>query len=230
MLLGVLGGLGPMSSVYFYELVTSLTCAERDQDHIDIILSSAATTPDRTAYILGRSQDDPASRMVADAKKLVEFGADVIAVPCNTAHYFYEQINDAVSVPVLNIINETARYVRSEGFCRPGILATEGTVRSESYAVACAREGIACGYPTADDQQKLSEMIYGCIKQGGIPDFDELIAIADRLERRGCDCMVLGCTELSLIRRAGLRDPRFIDSLEVLARRAISFCGKSIVN
>lgn len=229
MLLGVLGGLGPMSSVYFYELITTLTRAERDQDHIDIILSSAATTPDRTAYILGRSQEDPAPRMVADAKRLVGFGADVIAVPCNTAHYFYEQIADAVSVPVLNIIDETARFVRSEGFCRPGILATEGTVRSESYAVACAREGIACGYPTAEDQQMLSDMIYGSIKQGKLPRREDLVAIADRLEAKGCDCMVLGCTELSLIKRAGLCDPRFIDSLEVLARRAISYCGKSIV-
>ena len=69
-LLGILGGLGPMSTVYFYEMLTSLTKAECDQEHIDIVISSRATTPDRTAFITGASSEDPLSRMIPDAKKL----------------------------------------------------------------------------------------------------------------------------------------------------------------
>ena len=86
--LGILGGLGPMATAYFYELVTAHTLAKRDQDHIDMVISSKATTPDRTAFILGRSQDDPFVVMEAEAKRLVTFGAQVIAIPGNTAHYF----------------------------------------------------------------------------------------------------------------------------------------------
>ena len=83
--LGVLGGLGPMSSVYFYEMLTTHTRALCDQEHLNIVLSSHAHTPDRTAYILGGSQDNPLPCMQAQVKRLVGAGAEVIAIPCNTA-------------------------------------------------------------------------------------------------------------------------------------------------
>ena len=90
-LLGVLGGLGPMASAYFYEMITAHTKAQRDQDHIDIILSSRASTPDRTDFILGRSTDSPLPAMIEDAKALEAFGARAIVIPCNTAHYFIDR-------------------------------------------------------------------------------------------------------------------------------------------
>ncbi|MBQ2545417.1 MAG: aspartate/glutamate racemase family protein, partial [Clostridia bacterium] len=80
-LLGIIGGLGPASSAYFYELITEHTKAARDQDHIDIILSSRATTPDRTAYILGESGDSPLPAMIADARSLEDYGATAIVIP-----------------------------------------------------------------------------------------------------------------------------------------------------
>jgi aspartate racemase len=86
--LGILGGLGPMATVYFYEMLTRHTQAARDQDHIDVIINSRATTPDRTSYILGQSAENPFDIMAADAARLVTFGADVIAIPCNTATIF----------------------------------------------------------------------------------------------------------------------------------------------
>ena len=82
-----------MATVYFYELVTRHTKAACDQDHIDIIINSRATTPDRTRFILGQSQDDPFDIMAADAARLVTFGAEMLAIPCNTAHYFYDRLN-----------------------------------------------------------------------------------------------------------------------------------------
>ena len=103
-LLGIIGGLGPASSAYFYELITEHTKARRDQDHIDIILSSRATTPDRTDYILGRSQDSPLPAMISDAKSLETYGATAIVIPCNTAHYFIDEVRRSVSVPMPSII------------------------------------------------------------------------------------------------------------------------------
>ncbi len=81
--LGVLGGLGPMSSVYFYEMLTEHTSAESDQQHLNILLSSRADTPDRTAYIMGRSEDNPIHTMLSEVSKLIAAGADIIAIPCN---------------------------------------------------------------------------------------------------------------------------------------------------
>ena len=84
--LGILGGLGPAASCYFYQMVTEHTQAARDQDHIDLVLSSRATTPDRTEFILGKCRTDPFAIMERDAQMLVRYGATVIAIPCNTAH------------------------------------------------------------------------------------------------------------------------------------------------
>ena len=73
--LGILGGLGPMSSVYFYELLTAHTKAHKDQEHINILLSSRADTPDRTDFILGRSQNDPIYTMLSEVNKLIGAGS-----------------------------------------------------------------------------------------------------------------------------------------------------------
>ena len=90
--LGILGGLGPMASAYFYEMITEHTKAERDQDHIDILLSSRASTPDRTDYIMGRSDESPLPIMIKDAKYLESCKVSAIVIPCNTAHYFIDEI------------------------------------------------------------------------------------------------------------------------------------------
>ena len=86
-LLGILGGLGPMSGIYFCEMITSHTLAKKDNDHINFLLSSRATTPDRSSFILGTSHDDPAPIMIQEANRLHLAGADIIAIPCNTARW-----------------------------------------------------------------------------------------------------------------------------------------------
>ena len=127
-LLGVLGGLGPMSTVYFCELITAHTQATCDADHVDMIISSRASTPDRTAFILGQSKRDPLPVMIADAQKLTRAGADLIVIPCNTAHYFYNGLKSSIDTPMLNIIDETLSHLARIGTKRFGLLATEGTV------------------------------------------------------------------------------------------------------
>ncbi len=217
-----------MSSVYFYEMLTSHTQAERDSDHLNILLSSRADTPDRTDFILGRSQSNPLYTMVSEASRLVGAGADIIAIPCNTAHYFYDGLSSAVSVPVINIIKQTAVFCRRQGIERAGVLATEGTVASGAYESIFSLAGIECVYPEGQEQDTVSKIIYGQIKRGLPPDRQSLLRVSDSLLSRGCDRLILGCTELSLIKRdGGLDDGIFIDSLEVLAYSAIKLCGKT---
>lgn len=226
--LGILGGLGPMSSVYFYEMLTEHTKASRDQDHLNILLSSRADTPDRTDFILGKSEQNPLCVMRAEVAKLIGAGADVIAIPCNTAHYFYEGLSIVSSVPILSIIKQTALFCRRAGIERAGILATEGTVASRAYADVFNLAGIECVYPCDEDQSKITEIIYSQIKKGIEPDVKEFLRISDKLTDKGCDRLILGCTELSLLKRSGELDARvFVDSLEVLAYSAIRACGKT---
>ncbi len=226
--LGVLGGIGPMSTVYFYELLTSMTDAACDQDHLDIVISSRATTPDRTAFIVGESDDDPLDAMIPDAKRLVDFGADMIAIPCNTAHYFYDQLQAAVPVPMLNIIDESVKYLKGCGVQRFGLLATDGTVRSQTYQKYCQSHGIECLVPSEADQRRIMQIIYGEIKSGNAPDLQSFYAVADAMRSLGCERLILGCTELSLIKKSGHLDEFFVDSLECLARSSILACGKQL--
>lgn len=224
--LGVLGGLGPMSSAYFYEMLTAHTKAERDSEHLNILISSRADTPDRTDYILGLSDKNPLPVMNAEVKKLIGAGADMIAIPCNTAHYFYEGISASADVPVINIIRQTALFCFRQGFKKVGLLATEGTVRSGAYGEIFAKAQIECITPDDADREAIMDIIYGKIKKGIMPDKKEFLRISDKLLAGGCERVILGCTELSLLKREFALGDEFIDSLEVLALSAIKLCGK----
>lgn len=229
-MLGILGGLGPMSSAYFYELVTERTFAVRDQDHIDIVLSSRASTPDRTAFITGKSNLDPLSYMAADARRLVAFGAEIIAIPCNTAHYFYDSLADVAGVPLLHIVRETAAHCAALGAKKIGILATEGTISTHTYQKAADDVGIECAVPDARGQAAVNAVIYDCVKRGirlgdessQAVEFNHAI---NRLLDKGCDRLILGCTELSVFAREVKLDAPVTDSLEVLAYASIVACG-----
>lgn len=225
-LLGVLGGLGPMATVYFYELLTALTDAKSDQEHIDMVISSRATTPDRTAFILGESDTNPIDAMIEDSKKLVAFGAELIAIPCNTAHYFYDQLAAAVDVPILNIVEESVAHLKHEGVKRFGLLATDGTVRSGTYQKYCEAHDIICVTPGPEYQELVTEIIYGQIKRGKRADMTMFRKIEQHMRELGCERLILGCTELSLIKRDEGLDGYYTDSLECLALATIRACGK----
>lgn len=227
--LGILGGLGPMSTAYFYEMITEHTDALCDQEHIDMVISSGATTPDRTGYILGNNSENPAERMIKDARKLIDFGADVIAIPCNTAHYFYKEVQDNISVPIINIIYETVKFCHEKGAERIGIMATDGTVMTNTYQQMAQEFGIECIVPSSDNQNRVMEIIYGSVKQGKPVNMESFRKVSRELTKAGCDRIILGCTELSLIKRKYDLDSFYVDALEVLAWRSIQYCGKKPV-
>ena len=225
--LGILGGLGPMSTVYFCELLNRHTAALRDADHIDMLISSRATTPDRTAYILDKTAPDPLPVMLAEAHRLERAGVDLIVVPCNTAHYFYDGLREGCNTPILNIIDETCAYLARTNIKAFGLLATEGTIRSGAYERFCAPRGLTCLTPTEKEQKIISDIIFGQIKQNKPVDMAAFDGVVASLRSRGCEKIVLGCTELSLLKKEGLDDELFVDSLDVLAHRTILACGKT---
>ncbi len=224
--LGILGGLGPAASCYLYQMLIDHTPAQRDQDHIDLLLCSRASTPDRTAFITGESQADPLPFMLRDAQRLADGGATVLAIPCNTAHYFYERIAAAVPVPVLNMPALVAAEARARGCQKLGILATDGTLLGKAYQLVCQEQGLAWAKPAPAQQAAVMRIIYDQIKQGRRADIAAFNAAVDDLKAQGCTHAVLGCTELSLVKRdEHLPDDFFLDSTEVLCRAALRACG-----
>ena len=223
--LGILGGLGPAASCYLYQMLIDHTPAVQDQQHIDLVLSSRASTPDRTAFIVGTSTEDPFDVMEQDGRSLVAYGATVLAIPCNTAHYFYDRLAQALPVPVLNMPRLTVAEAKAAGCKRLGILATDGTLQAQTYQLMCGEAGIDWAAPTPVRQREVMEVIYGQIKQGQRADMAMFGAAVADLKAQGCDMAVLGCTELSLVKRDEHLPAFFIDSTEVLCRHALLACG-----
>ena len=233
MLLGVLGGLGPLATVYFMDLLVKMTDANKDQEHIPALVMNDAEIPDRTAYILGNSDESPLPKMKEDASLLERCGCDYIVIPCNTAHYFYDEVQSAVQVPIINILDETVRYAAAQGpdIHKVGVLATEGTIESGSYKKYIEKYGLEEVRPDEHDTESLMNIIYDQVKAGREVDMMEFNRIIMNLAKRGSDVVVLGCTELSIINRDyGLtKTNRYIvDSMEVLARASIEKCGKKV--
>ncbi len=229
MTVGIIGGIGPLSTVYFMDMLVRMTDASTDQEHINSIVFNHATIPDRTKYILGLSEENPLTEMLDDAKKLENIGASFIAIPCNTAHYFFKSIQEAISIPMLNIVEEAVKHAKDRDVKRLGILATDGTIASRTYQTFCEDMGIECVVPDKESQRSIMKIIYDGVKAGKGVDMSEFMSIADGMRERGCEALICGCTELSILYKDFRLDREiFIDSLEVLARRTIEMCGKRV--
>lgn len=221
-----------MATVYFMQRVIDLTQAHRDQDHINMVVKQHASIPDRTAFLLGQSKQNPLPVMVGDARELEEAGASFIAMPCNTAHYFYDELQAAVDIPFVNIVEEAiaAAMSASADLSLVGVLATDGTVRSGTYERACRRLGLTCLAPAPHVQDEVMDIIYEGVKAGRPVPKQRLEAVIAHLRDRGCQAVVLGCTELSVLGHQHGMPGDVIDSLDVLARRTIELCGKSVTD
>ena len=226
---GVIGGVGPLATVYFMDKVVRLTRAERDQDHVDMVVMQHASIPDRTEYILGRSTDDPGPVMADDARTLERVGVSFIVIPCNTAHHFTAEVVEATTVPVLSIVDETIAEVvdRRPGTRTVGLLATTGTLSAGVYQGAAQARRLVTVEPTDDEQAVVMRVIYEQVKAGRPVDLPALRGVVDALVERGAQTIVLGCTELSVVADDArlLDDPLYVDSLDVLARRTIERAG-----
>jgi aspartate racemase len=232
--LGVLGGVGPAATVDFMAKVVRNTPASRDQDHIKVMVEHNPQIPDRTEALLGNG-DDPTLALYAACKTLEEGGADIIAIPCNTAHAFFERIQPSLSVPIVNMLTCTADYLRETfpSLREVGVLATSGTLASRVYEKALEVCGFVQIAPAASAQARLMNAIYG--PRGAKAGYtsgeccDDLAAAVDGLVAQGVQVIVLGCTELPLL----LRGPslaradgvvvRLVDPTEVLAKRCVAY-------
>lgn len=223
---GILGGVGPMASVYFYDMVVEMTDAHSDQEHCDMIIINRASTPDRTEYILGKSTDNPLDSFVPDAKRLEAAGADFVVLTCNTGHYFYEDIQGAIKVPMINILEETVKEALIDGHKKMGIMATSGNISAGLYQVMCERYGLEYEVPNDEMQARVMSIIYDDVKSGNPADMDSFYRVIEYLKEKGCDGVILGCTELSIIKKdKGLSGEFYVDSSEVIAKRTVEACG-----
>lgn len=226
--LGVLGGMGPLASAQFMLRLTLLTPAERDQDHIPAVLWSDPRIPDRTRGKLSGG-DDPLPWLLRGIAGLKQAGAGAIAIPCNTAHGWYQEMAEAAALPILHIVDAAAEDLRRLGI-RPGrigLMGTAATLAMRLYQARLSALGWECITP--DDTQmtdKVSPAI-ALVKANRVRDaYEPLAEVANDLAKRGASAVVLGCTEIPLGIQAGpaegLAAP-VVDTIDALARASIEW-------
>lgn len=229
---GVVGGLGPLATVYFMDRVVALTDATTDQEHVNLVVLQHSSIPDRTAFLAGVSHDNPLPVMLSDAMALESAGVRAIVMPCNTAHRFHAELSDSVSIPFPSIVDVAlaAARRRRPGLSRVGVLATDGTVLARTYEVACERAGLEHLSPDDRVQAEAMDMIYNGVKAGAPVARARYDAIVEHLRARGAEAVVLGCTELSVLGHDFGLDPDVVDSLDALAVTTIELSGKPVKN
>ena len=228
MSLGIIGGMGPMATVYFMELVVDMTEAHADGDHLEMIVYNCPSIPDRTKYIIGESEESPLPKMMEIGQRLQEQAVDCVAIPCMTAHYFYDDLK-SLGIPVIHAIRETAQVLKEKGITRAALMATDGTISSGIFQRELERLGIEAVLPDSAYQKKIMDIIYEDIKAGVMPAPEKVSELKDYfINERGAQSVVLGCTELSLLKKPFALGEDFIDTLEVLAEKAILACGKQV--
>lgn len=223
--LGILGGMGPQATQLFYQMILDHTQADRDQEHLSTMIFSDTGMPDRTQAILSGNTAPVLERLTRDAQLLEGCGCTVLAVPCNTSHYFLDQVQQRISIPIVHMIRETAAELKARGVRRAGILATDGTVRTGLYQTACAQVGVETVLPGEEEQRLVMSIIYDEIKRGEQGSREKFARIDRYLRKEGCQCGILACTELSVFRTLHHLPHFYLDAMEVLACRALEACG-----
>lgn len=229
--IGILGGMGPLATDDLFHKIIILTEAKKDNEHIHILIDNYTAIPDRTNYILGYGED-PTKYMIEAAMKLELMGADVIIMPCNTAHYFYDEIVKYLHIPFINMIEEVAKKIKKgkQDISKIGLLATAGTCKSGVYDKILKKYGIEVVKPNDADQDIISDLIYG-IKAGRTEyNLDDINSILSYFKLQNIDTVILGCTELPVAFQMMNIKGNFIDPTKILAQSAIEFVGRKAMD
>ena len=221
---GIIGGMGPEATVELMRRVTARTRAEDDADHVHLLVESNPRIPSRIAHLIEGTGADPLPEILRVARNLQGAGADALAMPCNTAHHYADQIQAAVSIPLLHMVRlSVARIAAARPAARVGLLASTAVLRVGVYAREFAAQGLTDILPSRQDE--LMALIRG-VKRGetGPGAAQRLTEIGAELADR-CDIALLACSELSLISAHLSGRCRVLDSLDVLADAVVEFAG-----
>ncbi len=227
--IGIIGGMGPAATVDLFKKIVENTAAENDAGHVRVYMDCQPTIPDRTKAIL-ENGESPVPYLVESAEKLASIGADFLIMPCNTSHYFYEELCARSPLPVMNMIRETAAHLHAQGIRKVGLLATDGTVKAGVYQKELEAFGIESVSPSAEGQREVMRLIYDGVKADA-PQFstEKVCEVIKELFEQGAKVLVLGCSELPLgFERYGIPLENTVDAVEVLARAAITQAGYTV--
>lgn len=226
--IGIIGGMGPLATCDFFEKIIRMTDASKDSEHIPVIIDCNPRIPDRVAAILSGGED-PVPEILKSANRLIDAGAGILLMGCNTAYYFYDRVANSISVPLINMPAETAGGARAMGYRKLGLMATDGTVRAEVYKKELDKAGIELVLPDREGQRAVMEMIYDGIKAGNSEiDPGPFRKAVGKLTEAGAEAVILGCTELPIaFHLYDIRAP-YLDPAVFAASAAVTMAGGKV--
>lgn len=226
--LGIIGGMGPLATSMFYERIIERTEASCDQEHLNLIIFNHATMPDRTKAILSGEHQAFLDQIKSDLNAMESLGVSHIAIPCNTSHYFMEQMKAMTHLKIIDMVEETANAIKlkyGKG-ARVGILATHGTIFTGTYEKACIANELIYVKPNPKLQDQVMKVIYD-IKADCFADVHEFESIVmSMVKDYNCDAVILACTELSIIQLGEAASHYCVDAMDVLVEKSIEYSGK----
>ncbi|MDY5842461.1 aspartate/glutamate racemase family protein [Peptoniphilaceae bacterium SGI.137] len=220
--IGIIGGLGPLATADLFQKIIENTPAERDQDHIPVLIYNNPQVPDRTAAIL-RGGESPVREIIRTGYVLEQMGADFLCLPCNTSFYYYDRIQSELSIPLLNLIDLTAEEIQHLRLQKVSVLGTEGTLRTGLYQKKIEEKGVALTVPTEELMAQLQYAIYEIVKKKrfDLPIQGLRDALTAICENEKPDAFVLACTELPILFEKYHLPFPILDPTEILAREAV---------
>lgn len=224
--IGIIGGMGPEATLDLFGKLIRHTDASCDAEHIRVYIDCHTGIPDRTRAILAGGES-PVPYIAESAEKLAAMGAEFLLLPCNTSHYYYNEICEKSPVPVMNMIRTAAEALQAEGVHCVGILATDGTLQSGVYQKELEACGIRSVCPAGEHQKAVMSLIYDGIKANAATfDTAAVEAVLRELRTQGAERIVLGCTELPVaFTRYQITATDTVDATDILARVAVAAAG-----
>jgi aspartate racemase len=223
--IGILGGMSPESTVEYYQYITR-TYTERygDYGYPEVLIYSVSFQPYVDWPDAGR-WDRVAEGLSDAARRLEAAGADFIVIATNTMHIVVDEVQAAVSVPVLSLLDAVGDAIRAQGLQAAGLLGTRFTMEGRFYADALAEKGIRVLIPEADERRFVDDVIYQELVVGQVREASRrrFIEIIGALAARGAQGVILGCTEIPLLVRERDVDVPLFDTTTIHAEAALNY-------
>lgn len=223
--LGIIGGMGPAATIDLYKKIVEQTPAEKDQDHIHVIIDSYPQIEDRTSYILHGGKS-PAPKLIESAKRLEAAGVDAIIMPCNTAHYFAKDIEKAVYIPLIHIVKCSAEAIKKKyPYVRKiGLIATTGTIKAGVYGDILKNYDLETITLNEELENNIMDCIYKGVKAGKTEEYSKLFQkCVDDIASLGAELLIAGCTEIPLLMPYVKTNLPVIDATYELAGAAVKY-------
>ncbi len=225
--IGIIGGLGPPSTVKYYEgLIAGAQRALGGVEAPPIILTSVNGETVRQLRLAG-DQEAEGAFYAHEAKRLQDAGADFILIASNTSHKNAPYIEAAVGIPLLHLADATAAAIKRRGFKNVALLGTAPTMEEDFYKERLSAAGLAVVVPDAPTRRYVSDTIYNELVRNVVTEsasarFREII---NTLHGAGAEGVILGCTELTLLDLDGVATPLF-DTVKIHVDAALAYALK----